>query len=345
MKKLSKKKLLIFAALSLALLITAVWAGVYLGVTVKGARSSDIWGASDAFDPDDFASFEKADGENFKILQLTDIQLSGFESEVKACFALITRLIKDTEPDLLVLTGDSVALRNNHKKGARLTGFLDGFGIPYAITMGNHDGEGHYDIEKMAELYASGEYSLFRKGPGNIQGVGNYGVNITSGGEIVYSLFFLDSNRYRKYDGKRGYDYIYSNQADYYEWYINGVNSFTEKSVKNMLFYHIPVPEIDGIRAEIKEKYPAAVEKFAFREDPCPPKENSGFFDRVTELGAATHMFFGHDHVNLLSYEYRGVRFVYGLKTGPCSYYDKDRQGGTLITLRDNLEVTVDFMY
>jgi hypothetical protein len=44
-------------------------------------------------------------------------------------------------------------------------------------------------------------------------------------------------------------------------------------------------------------------------------------------------MFFGHDHRNLLNYEWQGANLVSRLKTGLCSYWDADRIGGTLITI------------
>ena len=54
----------------------------------------------------------------------------------------------------------------------------------------------------------------------------------------------------------------------------------------------------------------------------------------------------GHDHVNSLSVEYKGVRLTYGLKTGPTCYSDEDMEGATLITIMDGTnEVVVEHVY
>jgi 3',5'-cyclic AMP phosphodiesterase CpdA len=295
----------------------------------------------------------KKNGGDFKILQLADTQLSDAYKDIKRTFDIITQAIEATTPDLLMLTGDNVAGLLNGPKGYLLVSFLDSFEIPYAAVMGNHDGEGLYDIEKMGEVYASGKYSLFVKGPDSIHGTGNYGINIADeNGEIVYALVMIDTNRYRTYeDGKNGYDYIYPDQIAWYEWYIKGVSETVYgsydpdggKVVKSLLFHHIPLPEIDDIRSEIEgADAPKAAD--AFREDPCPPLLNTGMFAKVTALKSTTHTFFGHDHVNMINYEYQGVYFVYGAKTGPCSYYDADRQGTTLITIKNDLSIGVEFL-
>ena len=74
-------------------------------------------------------------------------------------------------------------------------------------------------------------------------------------------------------------------------------------------------------------------------EKVCCPPVNSGMFEAVKATGSATHIFNGHDHVNNLSVVYEGIRFTYGLKTGPSSYHDESLQGGTLITLQENTEM------
>ena len=86
---------------------------------------------------------------DYKILQLTDLHLGfGMFSGKKDKLALeaVTELIHRTEPDLMVLTGDSVfpffpksGTMNNRKQAEKLLAFLDGFQIPYTLVFGNHD--------------------------------------------------------------------------------------------------------------------------------------------------------------------------------------------------------------
>jgi hypothetical protein len=50
----------------------------------------------------------------------------------------------------------------------------------------------------------------------------------------------------------------------------------------------------------------------------------------------ADGVFFGHSHVNDMSMVDNGIRWTYGLKTGQYDYHEKDKLGGTLITLSDD---------
>jgi hypothetical protein len=65
-------------------------------------------------------------------------------------------------------------------------------------------------------------------------------------------------------------------------------------------------------------------------------------FQKMKGLQSTTHIFFGHDHHNMLCYKYQGIYFVYGSKTGICAYHDADRVGTTLVTLKDDMSVSVD---
>ncbi|GAB6393011.1 MAG: metallophosphoesterase [Treponematales bacterium] len=307
----------------------------------------DGWYASDAFEIDDYAHLVKKDGEDFRILQLTDTHLNMNLDTVEKTCGIIIDAVNDTHPDLLVLTGDNVWNWHNYALGARLAAFLDTFRTPYAIVMGNHDWEGVFiSNEKMGEVYAKGRYSLFSPGPPNIPGCGNYGVNIVDeSGEVVYALIMLDSGRYRGSFPDYGYDYISTEQIAWYEWYVKGVSKSRygdyfppEHVVKSMAFFHIPLPEINEVREKLEAEDPAAAAD-AFRDKPTPSRKNTGMFQKMKELRSTTHMFFGHDHGNMLDYEYEGVHFVYSLRTSG----EQERAGTTVITIKNDLTVTVEF--
>ena len=86
---------------------------------------------------------------DYKILQLTDLHLGfGMFSRKKDGLALraVSRIIKRTKPDLIVLTGDSIfpffpkaGTMNNKRQGELFISFMDRFAIPYALVFGNHD--------------------------------------------------------------------------------------------------------------------------------------------------------------------------------------------------------------
>jgi hypothetical protein len=296
---------------------------------------------------DDYVKITKKTGVDFHILQLADVHLGDNSDTCARAFSIIHNAINDTKADLLVLTGDNIySMAHNYATGARLVAFLDTLGIPYAIVLGNHDGQGVFNDIKIGEVYGAGTYSLFTRGPENIPGCGNYGINlINEAGEVIYAFVMVDSNKYRDLTD---YDCVYPQQIAWYEWYINGISGVCHgndrrQPVKSLTFFHIPLPEINDIRNQLRDIDPVA-EQFAFREDPCPPKVNTGMFQKMKELQSTTHIFNGHDHLNMLDYEYQGIHFVYGIKTGPFSYHDDDRMGTTLITIKDDLTVTVDFV-
>jgi hypothetical protein len=244
------------------------------------------------------------------------------------------------------MTGDSASGPFNGGFAEILIDFLDGFAIPYTFALGNHDGEGGHDDEDISRIFAGGKHSLFDRGPGSIHGFSNSAINLLDPtGRVVYSMITIDSNRYRDYPGgSSSYDYVYPDQSLWYEWYLNGLSKQQGRAVKSMLFYHIPLLQINELRADMEKVDPAGA-AFAFRESPCPAGGDAGFFKKVQELASTTHMFFGHDHRNVLNYAWGGVNWVYGLKTGTSAYHDNDRIGGTLITIGQDGNPTIQFVY
>jgi hypothetical protein len=312
----------------------------------------DTWRPVSEFRIGDYAGLVKKDGVDFRILQFTDTHINTWydsPSTLERTYSLMARAINATKPELLVLTGDNVGNFFNPVWSQQLIAFLDSFEIPYALVMGNHDGD-FVQMEdgnlqrRIAELFVRGRYSLFEKGPENVSGTGNYGVNLFNRrGEVLYSLILLDSHS----------DYIRRDQVDWYEWYVRGVEVAAGRAVGSLAFFHIPPPEIKFIHQEMKEQgkkdEAGRSAEEAFKEPPNVQSWNAGLFSRMRELGSTSHIFFGHDHLNVLDYEYQGVHFVYGLKTGYCAYNDPDSVGAVLIVLRGetagDMRVSVDFWY
>lgn len=363
----TKKNVLITAIVAFVVVLASFFCGIFFGMFYMPIDKAEEWSAAKAFDPNDFDSFTMQEGKDFKILQITDTHFNWKEAEAKRTREIVTKMVALTQPDLIVMTGDNISGFNVARAKTMLR-FMDSFKIPYMLTIGNHDQDTAWDYGNMntrlqiGSAYATGEYSLFKRGP--VYGSGNYGVLLKNSSDVILrTLFALDVGGAvsKKGGGKTIYDYVHQDQIDYYEWFINGVNNYerannhmsAEKQVKNMMFYHIPLPETNDLRAEMKEKYPS-LEEFCFSENVAPPPSDDGMFAKIVALKTTDYMFFGHDHENLLDYNYQGVNFVYGMKTGNISY-GKDRlknpninmdieTGGTLITIKPNPEiVTVQF--
>jgi hypothetical protein len=300
------------------------------------------------FTPFDITSYRKLIKDTpFTLLQITDLHICRPDGpDLSNAFSMAESLIIQIQPDLILLTGDTVCGNPNGIFANLTISFLDQFKIPYTFVFGNHDDEGPTSIEDLAVTFSNGQYSWFDRGPGSIHGYSNSAINLlNSSNELIYSLILVDSNRYRNCTkNSMGYDYVYPDQVSWYRWFLDGMKEYTKKQVKSMLFFHITLPEIHDVRADLKKKDSDA-EAFAFKENPSPSGQNSSFWKMIKDTASTTHLFFGHDHGNLLNYSWEGVMWVYGLKTGPSFYHLDDRMGGTVITVEQNGNVNVRFVY
>lgn len=302
--------------------------------------------------------------EEFKILQLSDIHIgAGFMSIKKDNMAInaVAAMITEEKPDLVVVTGDITfpvptrAGTFNNKENAKLfASLMEQLGVYWCATLGNHDSESYayFSRQAVGELYESGDYPhcLFQCGDESIDGVGNYTINVkNSNGEITQSLIMLDSNSYIKgnipgVDWK--YDCIHENQI---AWYENEIKELTAENngvtPKSLAFFHIPIQEMQTAYYEYRDNDFTDTEdvKYYYGETGeidivvYPSEKNYGFFDKAAELGSTQGMFFGHDHLNNISLEYKGIRLSYGYTIDYLAYKDiknyGSQRGCTVITV------------
>ena len=306
------------------------------------------WSVNDTFDAEDYIELEKKEGEDFVILNLTDIQLSdakAYGKEGECSEDLITKLIADNEPDLITLSGDNAW---DTAAYMRLIEFLDGFGIPWAPVMGNHDGQGCISEFWVAYKFLEAENCLFQFGPKDM-GYGNYIINITENGKFVHTLFMMDTHSddtFTLEDGTvvDGYDHLWSNQQKWYKWAVNGIKEMAGKTVESTVIMHIPAFEYieawDMVSIESDENEcgilnPEYADIAGGRcgEVSCPSPVNNGFYALCQELGSTKTMLVGHDHKNDYYVNYNGITLAYAVKSGFGSYWVPDMIGGTTITI------------
>ena len=156
----------------------------------------------------------------------------------------------------------------------------------------------------------------------------------------------MDTNRYY-YGDYFGYDFVKQDQIDWYERLIDYTTAQNGGTiVPSTMFYHIPLPEIDDAWDGSQNGDPNAVYEYGEkREDTCPPKYNSGLFERILAKGSTHAMFFGHDHINNFRVVYKGVTFCYGIKSTDTVYFDEDMMGGQVITLHNDHSLTYEHIY
>lgn len=371
MTKTKKRVLQVFAVL-LAVLLTVGIALTVLWFPVKGKANNEFWLSTDTYRLENTVVIQKEPGKDFKILNLTDIQYDDLYDVGQRAYTkeTICTLIEQEQPDLITMTGDQVWAPFQKQAQKELIRFMDSFGIPWAPVFGNHDGEGNADKNWLADQYIASEYCLFKKGPNNIGGLGNYIINIMEGDKIVQSLIMMDSGSWRGYDdmpeerkmiadaldnktqeyilnadGTRkqeafgtGYEFISESQIAWYKWAIKGATAVNGgETPESIAFFHIALPEFHTAYLQWKDSgYDSEMGFGEKRETVCCPSVNSGMFAAIQELGSTKNVVVGHDHINNYSVLYNGVRLTYGMKTGDRCYADSDMNGGTVLTVTDS---------
>lgn len=301
--------------------------------------------------------------DEFKILHLTDTHIgAGALSADNDYMALnaIEKLVVASDPDLVVVTGDLVypsKIRtfndNNLRSLMMLSILFETLKVHWCPVFGNHDSEkgSEYTREELGTYLERLQYCMFEKGPSDIDGVGNYVVNIqNSSGRITQSLYFMDSNDYvhkssDRYDEVPGnYDNIHENQIQWYETKVNEINQINKDNgfdeiVKSILFTHIPFEEYE-------EAYTHGTIISGEKKEEIWEGVNYGMFDKIVELGSTQLVLCGHDHLNNFVAEYKGVKLAYGLSIDYIAYFTtkftSSQRGGTEVLVSSNGEVNLN---
>ena len=280
----------------------------------------------------------------FRILQITDIQDGAFLEY--ATLQFITDVVEETQPDLIVLTGDNISGGSSPVKFlakiaiSRFMNIFEKADVPVAAVFGNHDSEGPANKEYQMEVYESFDCFVGCEGE-DLTGCGNYNLPIydANGEKMLYNLWMIDSLTYNRHPESEkdvayyendlgGYACVHKDQID---WYVKTSNELKEANggepVPSMLFQHIVVPEI--FEALVKDAngnwaLPEGNDG-KLGEDPCPPPYSNGQFDAALNQGDVVAMFFGHDHKNSFVVNYKGIDLSTTPGVGFSSYGNIDR--------------------
>lgn len=234
----------------------------------------------------------------------------------------VERVLDEEAPDLVVLSGDQVngdtapdiqsvcllflklhfGIKSTDVRQAtfKFVELLTSRSIPYAVIFGNHDDEGpkttHLSREAQMSLLSTMPYSLSQAGPPEVDGTGNYVVEVLAPApsqNSAITLYFLDTHSYSPDEATyRGYDWVKPNQI---QWFQETASSLKAKHEKyshihlDMAFIHIPLPEF-----AMNDNVVAGGE---WREPSTAPGFNSGFYKALKDAGVVA-VGCGHDHVN-----------------------------------------------
>lgn len=300
----------------------------------------------------------KKSGSTFRILQITDVHLTGseenWEKDRKAVLT-VTDLIARSKPDFIVMTGDLVFGTgssdpdNDRRALDVLFQMMDAIGIPWTWAFGNHDHSflDRYEESEITEMLSRCRTLRMSGGSQKITGYSNEVFQVENlDGSLSVGLIVLDShNEIWNADGQNaGYDYIREDQVDWYENQVQRLRETYGEDARTLLFFHIPVPEYQTAWEELTTGG-AGYLSGDWREPVASSRVNSGLFDRAVRLGSTMAMFCGHDHLNDYQVEYQGIRLVYGKSIDYVAYPGIEQQtqqrGATQIEIgpKGNLEV------
>ena len=253
---------------------------------------------------------------------------------------------------------------NNQYASTIFATLMEQLGVYWTVTFGNHDAEIYsiYNREEMADFYADEKWEncLFLKGDKNVDGFGNSVIKVkNSDGVVTQALITMDSNDYPKSSllagliaGPAGnYDNIHENQIEWYKNTIENLNAenkaFIDKTfdgdektqllekfglVKSLVFMHIPPVEYQQAWDEFKANGYKDTENVKYHygtlgEDVCYPTNDDLFIETALEMKSTQGIFVGHDHINIFSMDYKGIRLTYGMSIDYIAYGTLHKRG------------------
>ncbi|KAI6776217.1 hypothetical protein HG530_000162 [Fusarium avenaceum] len=254
------------------------------------------------------------DDGRYKIMQIGDLHLStgvgtcreavpdsynGGKCEADPrTLDFVTRILDDEKPDLVILSGDQVngdTAPDAPTAMFKIISLLIERKIPYAAIFGNHDDEKTMSREGQMAIMETLPYSLSTAGPADIDGVGNYYVEVLARGKTDHSaltIYLLDTHAYSPDERKfPGYDWVKPNQIEWFKKTAAGLkknhNEYTGRHM-DLAFIHIPLTEYAD---------PELPRVGDWKEGVTAPIYNSGFRDALVEQGVVM-VSAGHDHCN-----------------------------------------------
>ncbi|PRW60250.1 ser thr phosphatase family [Chlorella sorokiniana] len=185
-------------------------------------------------------------------------------------------------------------------------------GLPYAITLGNHDAEADLTRREIVDLdiRTGGLLSLTRQGPPQATGASNYHLDIAGppGSDAPAArIWLLDSmNRFCP-PLMFGWGCVAPDTLAWLDETSAGL-----PRLPSLVFVHIPIPQFNDAWYDA----PTVGRK---EEDVACSARDTGLFSLAKQLGV-TAIYSGHDHNNDYAGVLDGVRLAYGRKSGYGGY-------------------------
>lgn len=301
-----------------------------------------------------------------------------YSKDKKAIRCAMT-MVQNEKPDLLIYTGDNTfaipyiaGTINNYMVAKTFIEMNERLGVYWTTVFGNHDTEafGYANRQAISNLYKNDKYHkcIYQSAEG-ITGKSNSCILIEKNdGTITKLLVLIDSNDYQSKNIKDtinwNYDTIHDDEVN---WAKAKIDHYTEVNggvlVKSLFFFHIPISEYEIAYQELKDNNFNDTANTKYISGLCDEEVNEVLnngkgriwyggdrqeIDDISKLDSlfekvsysAEGMFCGHDHVNNIVMEYKGVLFSYGYSVDYLAYskistYGLQRGNTTIVVHND----------
>ncbi len=301
----------------------------------------------------------RSDG-TFTILQVSDAQDMHFVR--KTMLWMLDRGYELVKPDLVLFTGDNIL--GNHlcdrrfgsgqlpltaqqeaKRMERALGHIlrqpEERNIPFAMIFGNHDDRNQ--LSKRQQLALWRRYACFTEGDTLDNGSGELAVCDRQTGARAYTLWLVDTARYRRADDcceeciePQTVQWLRERSAQIQA-------GAREKTIPSMVFLHIPLPAVlsllqctqtgvpapDGTLVSLNPQYARGV----LRSYPSVVTDDGGLFDTLRTMGGVQAIVSGHDHNNCFVGSVDGIDLIQTSCASFRCYGEKNLRGVRVIRL------------
>ncbi len=268
----------------------------------------------------------------FTVVQFTDIHYRAGVNHSASSITMMEATLDEVKPDLVVFTGDIVVSKPSKKGWDEVLDVVISRGIPYLVTLGNHDDESELTREEVASYVASKDLVLNKDV--QLEGVSGYlNTSLTvSGrnGKPAAILYAMDSQAYSRDERLKGYGWFDHNQVSWYRERSAQHKEAVGDTLPALAFFHIPLPEYTEAFDNLKNK-----RRGVRYEAECPPFLNTGMYAAMFESGDVLGTFVGHDHVNDYLVDFHGIALAYGCFSGSANTYQRSKNGARIIRLTE----------
>ena len=200
------------------------------------------------------------EGQPFRILQVTDTHYDLDNPGHVEVDALLEAALSTLRPDLAIHTGDAVEPNRFHEGWERLTAPFVRHGVPFAVTLGNHERAPTAGLEhrNVATFVAGLPGSVTRPGPTNLPGGGTYALTLfaPNGTTPRFVLYCMDS---QDSSVRRRFPHLNHTRLGTYGWFLPEHVTWFRKTARAYretnggrplpaaAFFHIPLFETPSI--------------------------------------------------------------------------------------------------